>query len=303
MKHSKHLNFFLIFLLLSSLFLWEYSNFKIKKLQITNIVSENKTDYSILLKPNSFFTEKELPSNNNYVSNAIDKININFNYQIKNQSLQNLKYYYEISTTLTGYTTEKAQEIWNKKTILEKNYQFSNKDFFLNQNISLDYQFYQKLKEDFENTYLIQLDTNLKVNLRIYTSEKEIDNNIELNIPINDTTTAITINENNKKQKTPIPKIYNIYQITSIISLLISLALIFLKFTQKFSKNEKWFLNKYHNLIIKVTKEPNIPFTNKIYISNAKDFGQIANNYNTFIILYKNTYYIFTTQYTYILDN
>ena len=81
------------------------------------------------------------------------------------------------------------------------------------------------------------------------------------------------------------------------------MALIFLKFTQKFSKNEKWFLNKYHNLIIKVTKEPNIPFTNKIYISNAKDFGQIANNYNTFIILYKNTYYIFTTQYTYILDN
>ncbi len=301
---------------------------------IYNYTAQKSENYEVLLKPNDFYTSKTLPSGRYYASKSIEAFIINFQYDLNSSQKTNIKYTYNITAELIGTinTNENQdEEIWNRTfTLLENNNNETNaQQISIKQGINLDYQYYNDLARAYEKTYGIAIDSLLKIhfnitynidlsNLNEQTETKE--DNIELEIPLTDTTTELRenyekITSNNIKSKSKTTKI--IYYTTGTIFITGAIILIIKKIKQiknqktpetEYKQTLKYILKYYNDLIVTIENEPDLTNLKQMKLTNLYDLIDVADLNQTNIIHYEklpnqqDNFYTIIKDYVYIYE-
>ena len=282
------------------------------KVSIYNYKIQKSDDYEVLLKPNNFYETKTLKSGSYYASNSINSYIINLKHDFLGDKKANLEYDYNIDAYLIGVVKDndnQDKEVWNRKFIL-KDKTHDKKDNIdknsINQQVTIDYEYYNNLVRSYEKTYGITIDSVLKVrfdisyiiNLDKYTDK--VEDFIELEIPI--TSTITEIKENYEKdtngeiiQEQESEKIKEIllYAIGGIIFIISSIIIVFIiiKYIKIKEKQYDWKLRRilryYKDIIITISNEPNLDNLKVINISVFEDLIDLAEQTQKSILYYK----------------
>ena len=127
----------------------------------------------------------------------------------------------------TVQTDEEKKEIWTRNySLLEnKNKQENTDEFTINESVNIDYETYNNLVNSYERTYDIMVDAVLKIRFNISynidfselgSDNKNVEDYIELYIPITNTVTEVTNNYENTNSYDYLPKNES-FQINAII--------------------------------------------------------------------------------------
>ncbi len=280
------------FILAFSFFLIGISKNKKEELYKVN----NETDYDISLKANTFFSDEKMASHNYYVSSSIQNINVYFNYNLKNIFQNNISYSYKINATLKGYADDGTKLIWTKDFPLEKANNLIAKEVSLKKNLVFNYDYYLDYVKSFQTTYNLKINAYLYVRLSLEIESKD-DYYVELIIPINDKVIEITMNEKNTSKEED-NKVMNSYLVIVILFFIIAITILGFKIRLKKNK-ESNIIKEYKNYIIKLLNEPTT-HNNLIYLTKFENLLAIAENNNTNILNYQNTYYVIKDNICYI---
>lgn len=138
---------------------------------------EGKINSNVQLFENNPFGDGTLDTTGIYHSDMIDKIGTDFNYTYTFDKEVNVDYsYYVVATMELKGTDGKVistndYELISKEDKIEKS-ESNVKAIDLNQNINLDYVYYNNLAKEVENQYGIDLDGNLYIKMYIDTDVK-----------------------------------------------------------------------------------------------------------------------------------
>ena len=115
---------------------------------------KNKTYYEVTLKPNTYFLNDKLESNNYYIASSIKTIDIYFNYYIKNKIKDN--YFYDITATLKSYGDNGTKLIWTKDFILKEINNINQKEISIKENYNLIINIMLIMLKLFRNTIILK---------------------------------------------------------------------------------------------------------------------------------------------------
>lgn len=285
---------------------------------------KKSSNYFVLLKPNNFYASETLPPNHYYASNSINSFKINLQYAFDNSKKTFIKYYYNISCKIIGSVTDENkgdETIWFQNKTLQNNVYKSikSKNFYVNKDIVIDYNYYNDLARKFEKTYNIKINSSLKIYFTIYYDlyekdlKKKIKDTIELEIPLTNTVTYVK--ENYKKNKNyrvyTSKKQNNLYY--DILVLIIATGFILIisanfkiVVKNKYQKYIKYIFRNFSDLIITVLEEPDISGLKIIRLYIIDDLIDVAEQKNANIIYYEvfpnelSNFYVITDNYVYI---
>ena len=153
---------------------------------------DRTSNYLINLKPNSYYLDSSI-DNELIPSNLINSLNLNFSYKYLNTKKTNLSYHYKIESFIISYNKDNI-EVWKRNYLLKEDSlnNFSN-SFKINENINIDYNYYNNLAKSYLRDYNLNLNTILKVRLsiNIKTNNNSIDDYLEYNISLTNNLTSI----------------------------------------------------------------------------------------------------------------
>lgn len=191
----------LIIFVISLTFLWIYLNKN--KSQYVKYTEKSNLDYKVYLKENQFFENKYLEKDNQYVSNLIDYIKADFDYNLKvEEKYIDYKYSYLIAADVTVKDKKTNKNLYHYTEELEKSdYETSHNisQVKLKRSLEIDYNKYNNLIRKFHNLYELS-DTESTLNISMYVTvlgncEDIKDPNkksiITLSIPLTTKTIAI----------------------------------------------------------------------------------------------------------------
>lgn len=163
--------------------------FYIKSPINTKVNTNSSIDYKVYLKENNFYEEEYISKNNSttdiFLAKIIDKIDIDFNYQIKTTKKIDIEYEYSIKAILTISPVDNTNKTYYSKTytLLENaTKEQKNQTNNIHELISIDYDYYRQLANQFKSTLGVET-SNL---LTIYMSINKKSNDSLLNGDKND---------------------------------------------------------------------------------------------------------------------
>ncbi len=175
-----------------------------------NFQEEGKVNYLVYLKENDYFSETYLTEGKQYIASLVDYVDANFTYSFNGYKENDYKYEYSIIATLIANQKDKPDEIlYEKDFILKDKQQVEDiNPFVINENIKIDYDYYNSIINEFKSTYALSIDSYLKVQLNIYWSAKDKifdkdvgkTNHLDLVIPLSQQTIKVTMNTNDINQ-------------------------------------------------------------------------------------------------------
>lgn len=284
---------------------------------VYNYTVQKSDDYKVLLKSNTFYATETLPKGGYYAAKSVDAFIIDFKYDFKGNKKTDIGYNYDITAELIGTaktTDDEDKEVWNRNfTLLESKNgnQVDTEDFFIDEEINIDYDYYNNLVRSYERTYGIIIDAVLKVRLNVFyninlsnisVNTEEEQDYIELNIPITNTVTEAKENYENITYKDITTEIegFNINKIIFYVigGLFIIGAVVIIVIRIKLKKNEmapqekynfniKHILKYYKDLIVTVTNEPDLTNLKVMYIDSLDDLIDVAEQNQSNIIHYE----------------
>ena len=252
------------------------------------------------------------------------------NYTFSSDKNVLLEYNYNITANLIG-TVENIdnqdKEVWNKSfMLLDNKYdEVYGNQFYINEQINIDYEYYNNLARSYEKTYgivinsVLKLYLNVSYNINFQKDNLEVVNDfIELDIPITNTVTEVKENYENlsnsiypEVQNTNIVK--TIYILLGIILVISSIILIIVKIKNKlkmpldlYTKNINNIFKYYNDLIVTVKNKPDIGNLKIMKLSFFEDLVDVAEQNNSNIIYYevleneRGNFYVIINDYVYI---
>lgn len=269
------------------------------KEEIYSYTNKFNYEYQVNLLPNKYIEESTLGMNESaYVTDLIDNINLDLNYNYNSDRESTIKYTYSIKGILNGVYTRDGdeQKVWTKQYILKEpteNVKIA-KGISIKENLLLDLKEQNKLVKDFEQEIGITVDTTYSVILEVQTNT-EIDGEQVNNeytssfaIDLGKKTTKIK-GENNKEDTQYVSKEIEQKTETNLVSkmisgiiFVISISLLYYlnKNTVSINKTRNEFrleLNRILRLcqdkIVQVSSNLDVDTTNLI---DVKDFGEIV---------------------------
>ena len=318
----------LIIMILGIIF-WGLGIIDFKEKDINYNIDINKTaDYKVFLKENKFYENNILDSGQIYASKSIEKIAVCFKYDFLLNKENNINYNYDITAEIEGKVNSLDSIIWQRKYVLkDKVYQnkINKKQFKVEENISLDYGFFDNLAFEYEREYEIKIDAVLKLRFNIYYNISSLKNNknnydyIELVIPLNNPETEVKENyEKDLKEEVLLEdnKISTkgiVYILLSIFSYAAAIVLTYLnvknnKKTEKeiYEKKLKRILKNYRGLIVTVKNKPNLDNLEIINLELFEDLIDLAEQNQKNIIFYEikksyeSEFYVIINRYVYV---
>lgn len=269
-----------------------------KTKEIYKYTNKFNYDYKIKLIKNNYMTEEDLENKNlTYVTDLIDNIDLNLNYEYIADKSAPLDCTYSVTGKMQAVYVKNGEElkVWEKEEVLlnEKTLNEVNTNLKINENIKLDLKDKNELINNFKQQLGMSLISKYTVNLNIKVKTnvegKEVINEIKpvLNIDLAEKTTSIT-GENNIRNTQYISKEYketkqfNISE--SILYIVMAIvAVILYKYAAKAKvantvRNEyKYELNRILKLcqdrIVEISMKPNDSGLEIIFV---KDFGEIV---------------------------
>ena len=263
---------------------------------------------SVELLPNNFYDNNNVISSS-YPANLINKINLNYVYNYSGNLSSNYSYSYNIKAYLVGNYND--LEVWRKEYDLLPTTEIKKgKSININDNISIDYQIYKNLVNQYNYDTNITTDSYLLVQMNINgsniidSSSENDDNNvindkIEVKIPINNYVTSVenTYDKSSTGTYALNNKIDNnrlIIIVTGSVSILVAILLILyslrnqeLTQVEKYKRNVNQIEKDYSDLIVVVTNEPDVLTLKKMYIEKIEDMIDIADQNKVNIIQYE----------------
>ena len=255
-------------------------------------------DYTVKLLENKYIEEQELGMNETaYITDLIDNINMNLNYNYTADTKSTIKYTYNIKGIINGtYEKDgKTQNVWTKEYILKEPTEEAvlGTKLEIKENLVLNLAEQNQLVKDFEKDIGISVNAVYNIVLEVQTNtevEGEKVSNTEksiISIDLGKKTTTIT-GENNKEETKYVSKeIENnistspIRTFVCVICLIISLMIYRYVFTKTIiinkTRNEfRLELNRILRLcqdkIVRVNSRLEVDTTNVVEV---KDFGEI----------------------------
>ena len=161
--------------------------------KIINYQEQSLLDYKVYLEKNDFYDEEYLEKNMLYVASLIKKINLDFQYQFTSSENLNLDFDYQIYGKLVITDKEGKNNYYEKEVLLSslKEKKLDNdKNLIIQENLDVDYKYYNDIATKFRNTYAINTNSNLLIymiinknsdNLNLIKDDKSI---ISITIPL-----------------------------------------------------------------------------------------------------------------------
>lgn len=225
------------------------------------------TSYTVSLKENDYYPTKVLGENMDYISNLVDKIKINYNYEIHSTETINFDYTYQIKGYLkiTDKVDKNKVQFSNEYVLLEtKQSKVNDNNIALNEELIIDYDKYNNIVNSFRRDYGLssyaELDVKLEINANAeYQTEKvSLPNTFDVIIPLSEQTISITnTNKNlnnigeinigikNKIKNLPLLIISIVLGITGLTLLIIAIVLYITRYNN----------NPYEKELRKILKE------------------------------------------------
>ena len=293
---------------------------------------KSNVDYKVYLNENKFYETDYLDKDMLYVANIIKNIKINFDYNYKIDTPQNIEFTYNIIGKLV------ISDNIEKKVYLEKNFtllkdksitMIGKQSQDISENLTIDYSYYNSLANDFKASYGVNTDSNLIIYMTI--SQKNTDKNkininnmsvMNVNIPLSKKSIEIALDYKeinrsdyiiNEVPKATIDKTNIIITIIFIIFAIISFIKLerqIIKKTNKYNKYVKKILREYDRLIVESSNK--ISFDGKEIVNLGKftelldvhDNLQLPILYNSiyqnkkceFYIIHENMIYLYTVK-------
>lgn len=303
-------------------------NFGNNTKSIYNYTAQKTDNYEVILKPNNFYETEKLPSGGYYASKSIKAYSIDLNYNFKADKQADLNYNYNVVATLVGTVKNKEnqdEEVWNRNFILYDNTINSEENieqFFINKQVNIDYEYYNNLARAYEKAYDITIDAVLKVRFNIsYTinidkTSKEVEDFIELDIPITSSVTEVNENYENTTSQSIFPEAENneshmiIFCAIGVLLIIGAIVIFILKVNKKTPEEKykckiKRILKYYKDVIVTVNNEPDLSNMKIMNISNLNDLIDVAEQNQSNIIYYqtpdnkKSNFYVIVGKYVY----
>ena len=329
-EHNKNNNIvILIIFILIVVFINLGMNFKEKTIPVYSYKVQKSDNYEIILKPNDFYQTETLPSGGYYASNSIQAIVMNLKYIFKGNSKANIDYNYNITANLIGTvegSNNQDKEVWNRSTVaLEGNDELNNEDeFSISEQVSINYEEYNKLTRSYEKEYGIAINAVLKIRLNISYNINNLgteNDYIQIDIPITNTVTEVKQDYEDETVKDINPTIENIqvgkiiFYIIATILIIIDIVLIVLRLYKNrksrtpetmYNKNISHIFKYYRDLIVTVSNEPNLEGLKIMNVAIMEDLIDVAEQNKSSIIHYeitqneKSKFYVIVGKYVYV---
>ena len=303
---------------------------------IYSYTAEKSDDYEVLLKPNNYYTSEVLPSGRYYASKSVKQYMLEFKYHFYGDKEANIEYKYNITAELSGVidgTNDNGKEVWNRVfNILEDKKQDGKNEFYVDEKVNIDYEYYNNLARSYEKEYGIAINSILKVYLNISynvnpvginVDTEEMQDYIELDIPITNTVTEVDEKYENTTAGNINPKIENIvgqkamlYALggVCIIAVIVVIILRIRKGKQSinmedlYQKNINKILKYYKDLIVTIENEPDITNLKIMNVTTIDDLIDVAEQNKSNIIHYEfiksrvSKLYVIAGEYVYIYE-
>lgn len=258
-----------IIMLILTLFVLKGSMYSEKE-SVVNYNETGDVDYKVYLKDNSFYSDKYLEKDMQYVAGLIDKIDINYKFDMKSDYNLNYNYKYNIKADLLITDPNDNNKILYKKTnvlVEDKENKATVSNFILADNVSIKYDEYNSYVNSFKKTYALSVKSKLIVTMEVTTTAKSKVlkedfnkvNKLSLAIPLSEQTIDIGIDTSTISNAGTLDKNYMsqikkpIVLVLGIIVGILSLALLYISLYTLFSGRSK--IDIYKSTINKILKE------------------------------------------------
>lgn len=271
-------------------------------------------DYNVSLKKNNYFDSNTLPSNQQYITSIIDKVNMKYRYNFTSSVLLSGTYSYEIVAKVNAnYNVDSttSKQVWSKEYKLKekKNNKLDNKsNFKIDEDISLSYDQYNKIINNFKKDYMLAINSKVDVIMRVnfdfdYNNNKLKDTaTLTTSIPLSEQT--IEISTNYKKEdigsltkKEELNRFNNIY--IFILGVLFGLLGLFILIRQIiqvvhddkkqsiYLKKLKKYRHDYEDIIATSKEPPKTKGLNIIEVTTFEDMVNAQDDLRVPIIFYE----------------
>lgn len=302
---------------------------------LIDYTENNNMYYTVKLKENDLFEEDIMSANDNYIASLIDKININYEYNFKPEELIKGTYNYNVTATLNIVDSLTGDLYYTKdyKLIDTVPEHILKSDLKINNNIEIDYDYFNNIATKLLPYYSENAKANLYVNFEV---NKDLDvtsfknNNSITNLSISNIIIPLTNEEKNIKILSNNSNIQDVLYLIQhydedddmkiyysvIIDVIIMFLLIRLvKLLQslktkenKYDKKLQSIKRKYNKIIVDIETQPD--FT-EYKLTKVKSFNELldvrnsfkepirffevaSHNKGYFFIIYKNEVFVFT---------
>ena len=251
-----------------------------------NYAENNQIHYQVYLKPNDFFESEYLEENKTYITSLIDKIHIDYDYQINFTEDVTGSYSYYLKAIVTANQTNSDSNYFTREYTLSepKEQSFQNiRQLNINDSIDVSYDTYNELLIDFKEEFGVSMDGNLEVVLVVRNmvnhelEERTIlkESNLGLNIPLTTLTMEVPIESDSQNSTGELVSyeitkegwFYPVARVLSILSYIASfLSIIYLiilcyqsyRMESKYHKELKRILKVYDGVIVNLKNMPNV---------------------------------------------
>lgn len=277
--------------------------------KVVNYNENNNIDYKVFVKPNDFYEQEYLDKNMIYVASLIDKISIDFSYLFNIDEKFDVNFNYRILGDLIIANSTGNTNYFNKQYVLldTKSKDMTNDTTLaINENIDIDYDYYNTLASSFNSSYGLDTNSYLKVYLEI--DKKSKDNKLNINdktessiiIPLSKRSIEIKFDSKDtlliKKALTDKKMIFNykilileiiLFTISAIyISKIIKLLSLIVKNKSNYDKFLNKILKEYDRLIVETTTGVDFNNSNIIKINKFNELLDVRDNLKIPIMYY-----------------
>lgn len=299
-----------VILIVLSIFVYSKS-YSFTEQKSLNYTENGSLDYKVYLKPNDFYEKPYLEKDMIYIANIIKSIDIDFNYRFSVEEKMQLDFTYDVIATLVIADSSEKNTFLTKeyKLIQQKQASVEDINYVLNQNISIDYDYYNNLANKFKSLYGIEttsyLTVYLKINEKVSDTPDVIrlntDKSMSLQIPLSQKAINIdmdykTINNSGtiltSAGKTKVDYKFVVLSIILGLAALVGIyksAKMLLALRVKKNEYDKYIdklLNEYDRLIVETTTDPRFDNYEIIRINKFQELLDVRDNLKLPIIHY-----------------
>ncbi len=161
-----------------------------------NFTETANIDYKVNLNKNDFFEKEYRESNKQYVSSLIKEIIANFNYEFNLSTDKKYNYTYRIDATTDIRDSKTKKSLYEETvTLIEKTLNnSSNKKISINEEINIDYNYYNNIATNFVKQYDLKLNSESTLNITMYVkTENTEESKVALSVPLVENTVAMNV--------------------------------------------------------------------------------------------------------------
>lgn len=312
----------------------KHPGFEEQKITLYSYSNKASADYSVYFKPNELYDAASMDEEQIYLTEFVDHIKANFNYEFSGDKDINLNGTYDIIAKVQGYTTDREDNIiniWEKDFSLvpEKSFKINGETKSIRETVDVSLgaynDFVTRILEASKLNCQTSLNVIMNINIKGGTGEGEIEETItpSLEIPLNSSMIQITgnreidepgsIEETNQVQLPVNRNMVILYGVIIGVSVLAIAFLIF--FTEigttkdPFEKELRKLFKKHGDRFVALNTEIAATYENTSAVKTIDDLVRIADELGK-PIMYKyssdykdiNRFYVVNEDEIYMLD-